>query len=348
MLAARNPIVNDRTYCLFTMPGLPESTRAFSLQGSTSVRGTGLFTARNATLKINPAASGHGIVFRRTDLPQSPPIPALWSHVTTDPRLPGRNTTLIADPSRPASPTNATIATVEHVLSALAGLGVMDALIEIDGPEVPIGDGSAWPFVEAIDQAGLVEIPGPGSAAIVVDRVIEVPDPRTPKGASGPVVVFEPSHDSSRASHADSSGGRNPAKHVGLWMSYELDYGLGTGIAPSAVGFAIDPQTYRREIAPARTFCLEHEARALRAAGLFQHLSPNEMLVLDATGQPIDNELRFPDEPARHKLLDLIGDISLAGLPIRARVTGRRSGHALNQRAAGLIRGKYSEQSPEN
>lgn len=324
------------------MQGHLASCSSNSLLAVAAVHGTGLFTARDATLTIKPAAPGHGIVFRRIDLPDSPPIPALCSHVTTDPRLPGRNTTLIADPSRPASPTNATIATVEHVLSALAGLGVTDAVIEVDGPEVPIGDGSALPFVEAIDRAGLEEAPVRGLAAIVMDRAIEVPDPRTPKGTSGPVVVFEPWPESSTALKSDSSGSRNPAKHAGLWMSYELDYGLGSGMPPSTVGFVIDPATYRREIAPARTFCLEHEARALRAAGLFLHVSPKEMLVLDTAGRPIDNELRFADEPARHKLLDLLGDLSLAGrgMPGRVvgRITGRRSGHALNQAAAGAIR----------
>jgi len=324
------------------MQGYLASCSSNSLLAVAAFRGTGLFTARDATLTIKPAAPGHGIAFRRVDLPDSPPIPALCSHVTTDPRLPGRNTTLIADPSRPASPSNATIATVEHVLSALAGLGVTDAVIEVDGPEVPIGDGSALPFVEAIDRAGLIEVSGVGTAAIVVDRAIEVPDPRTSKGTSGPVVVFEPWPESSTDLKFDSSGGRNPAKHAGLWMSYELDYGPGSGMPPSTVGFVIDPATYRREIAPARTFCLEHEARALRAAGLFLHVTPKEMLVLDAAGRPIDNELRFADEPARHKLLDLIGDLSLAGpgLPGRlvGRINGRRSGHVLNQAAAGAIR----------
>lgn len=297
-----------------------------SLSAAVMVRGAGLFTAHVSSLTIQPAAAGHGIVLRRVDLPDSPPILALCSHVTTDPRLPGRNTTLIADPSRPASPTNATIATVEHVLSALAGLGVTDAVIEVDGPEVPIGDGSALPFVEAIDRVGVVQISGAGPTAFVVDRVMEVLDSRTPPGEAGPKVVFEPA-------------GSGPG--CGLWMSYELDYGPSSGIARSTVGFVIDAATYRRQIAPARTFCLEHEARALRAAGLFQHLSPREMLVLDGAGRPIDNELRFSDEPARHKLLDLIGDLSLAGRAVRGRVTGWRSGHALNQAAAARIRAEF-------
>lgn len=296
------------------------STPAVSLRGPAVVRGTGLFTSRDATLTIRPAEAGHGFVFRRTDLPGSLPIPALAAHCTADPALPSRNTTLIADPRRPTSVSNPTIATVEHVLSALAGLGVTDALIEVDGPEVPIGDGSALPFVEAIDRAVLVELPTLASAAIVVARKVEVPDARTPPGESGPVVVFEPA--------AAGEHERGP------WLSYELDYGPGSGIARSTVAFSITPEAYRREIAPARTFCLDHEARSLQAAGFFARLTPRDLLVLDATGRPIDNAFRFADEPARHKLLDLLGDLTLAGRPIRGRVAARRSGHLLNQAAA--------------
>lgn len=315
--AARAHLLTLDETTLLAMPLVTHATPATSLRSPAVVHGTGLFTARDATITIRPAPAGHGLVFRRIDLPQSPPIPALATNGTNDPRLPGRNTTLIADPRRPASATNATIATVEHVLSALAGLGVTEAIVEIDGPEVPIGDGSALPFVEAIDRAGLVELPGSAVRAIELDRRIEVPDARTP---GGPVVLLEPAADLGPQS--------------GLWLSYELDYGPDSGIAPSTVAFSISPAIYRSEIAPARTFCLDHEARTLQAAGYFPHVTPRDLLVLDTKGQPIENEFRFADEPARHKLLDLLGDLTLAGRPLRGRVTARRSGHALNRAAA--------------
>ena len=115
--------------------------------------------------------------------------------------------------------------------------------------------------------------------------------------------------------------------------TYTLDYGPDSPIAPATAHWAGDPDRFEHEIAPARTFCLEREAQAMRQLGLFEHLSPQDMLVFGPRG-PIDNTLRFPDEPARHKLLDLIGDLALAGRPIRAKITAVRSGHALNHAAA--------------
>lgn len=271
------------------------------------VTGIGLFTGRAATATIAPAPPGTGIVFMRVDLPGRPVIPASIDRVVRDPaRLglpipsPARCTVLAAEDPR------AFVVTVEHVMSALAGLGVTDARIDLDGPELPAGDGSALPFTDAIVAVGMCENAS-GSEPIVVTRAIKVEDGR---------------------------GGRIEATPAGdTVMRYELDYGPGAAIAPHAAEWRYGGGDYAEAVAPARTFCLADEARAMRAAGLLTHLTPGDMLVIGPDG-PIDNAYRCADEPARHKLLDLIGDVALAGRPIRGRIVAHRSGHALNHELA--------------
>lgn len=274
------------------------------------VRGIGLFTARESTLTIHPAESGHGLKVHRTDMPYALPFEAHVQHVGQMPHLPGRNTVLMADPAVSPGSHNPFLATVEHVLSALAGLGITDALIECDGPEVPIGDGSALPFVQAIGAAGVHELAG------AISEITPTHTIRLGNEQGGTIEIY-------------------PRSDPGCEYEYTLDFGLGSPIPISTARFTTpDPAAYAASIAPARTFCLEHEARALTQAGLFKHLTPKDMLVLDAAGKPIENVLRFPDELARHKLLDLIGDLALSGGPIRARIIAKKSGHALNQSAA--------------
>jgi UDP-3-O-acyl N-acetylglucosamine deacetylase len=278
-----------------------------------------LFTATHSSLIIRPAPGGHGIVFRRTDLPDQPRIPAIITHLIPE----SRHTVLAADPSDRAaagSPAGAVVHTVEHILSALAAMGVTDALLDLHGPEVPIGDGSAALFTDAIAEAGVRELPampGTAPAPIRVRERIEVAD------RSAMIEVLPP------VGPGDC-----------LELEYRLDYGASSPIpAQRAVcrlthTAGADAAGYRREVAPARTFCLLEEAQAMQKMGLFRHLSPSDMLVIGEDGRPIDNELRFADEPARHKLLDLIGDLALAGRPIIGRVIASRSGHALNHEAA--------------
>lgn len=280
--------------------------RRATLARSISLSGVGLFSAQRGTLRLMPAPSGSGICFLRPG--QARPTPATIAHLSTLPAhtgvpaaIPGRNTTLADAPDAPRG-----FATVEHLLSALAGLGVHDAAVELDGPEVPIFDGSAEAFVRAIREAGVRHHPlGSPVHEITLQREVVVRDERS--GASV------------RAT---------PRAAPGASWSYTLSYGAGSPIPAQTARF--EPgQDYAAIVAPARTFCLDTEARAMQALGLFTHLSTRDMLVLDARGEPIDNALRFPDEPARHKLLDLIGDLALLGAPLRADVTADRSGHAL-------------------
>lgn len=276
-----------------------------TLSAPVRVEGPGLFTGRPARLSIEPSERG-GLRLA----PGGPDFPATIDHL--DPRpvhpafgaLPARCTSLARDPASPPAHT------VEHALAALAGLGVTDAVLRLEGDEVPIGDGSALPFVPAILSAGLRDLPGEAPAIVIRDR-IELRD-----GDAG--LVLEP--------------------FGGVEYRYELDYPPGSPIPTQSASWDGSPDAFISAIAPARTFCLRAEAEAMRRAGLFSHLSPREMLVLDADG-PIDNALRFPDEPARHKLLDLIGDLALAGGPIRGRIIARRSGHAMNHDAARVLAG---------
>lgn len=263
--------------------------------------GVGLFTGRRSTVTIRPSTNG-GITFAAG--PGA--IPASVHAVATDAaRTPfptgvaARNTTLVDGES-------AMIATVEHVLSALVGLEITDAAVLLDGAEIPIMDGSSEPIVDAIAAAG---------------GLIQLEGDVQPITLAAPIEVSGPNGSWIRAI---------PRSAPGWSCSYTIDYGGKGGIGRGTASWDGRAATYQVDVAPARTFCLRSEAEAMRARGLFTHLTPREMLVLDdATGSPIENTLRFPDEPARHKLLDLVGDLGLLGRPLQADVSAERSGHAL-------------------
>jgi UDP-3-O-acyl N-acetylglucosamine deacetylase len=280
-------------------PMIPRRTLAAPVE----VVGIGLFTGSHATLRIAPAEPGEGLTFRRAGA--EAPIPGrIDALAAPPPGAPARNTSLAAAPG-------AAILTVEHLLSALVGLNITEALIEVDGPEIPIGDGSAALFVEAIARAG--------------SRALE--------GMIEPLTI-------EREVSVESGGSRitaRPRTAPGCRYTYELDYGPGP-IGAQSAAYETDwsgagAERYAAEVAPARTFCLQAEAEAMRALGLFTSLTPRDMLVFGADG-PIDNALRFANEPARHKLLDLIGDLALVGRPLQMEITAVRAGHALNHAMA--------------
>jgi UDP-3-O-acyl N-acetylglucosamine deacetylase len=297
-----------------------------TIASSVELSGAGLFTAKPAKLRLRPlpAGIGRGIVFRRAEPAESASgsspgeaasvdIPARIERLAALPGLPGRNTVLAAAPRGPF------VVTTEHVLSALAGLGVTDCLIELVGDEVPMFDGSASPFTDAILRAGVVERSVQSADEIAASTPITLAEPIKVEGPHGSRIVL------------------SPRSSPGASFSYTLDY---TGV-PGAEGIVLqtarwggDSRSYMGEIAPARTFCLVPEATAMREAGLMRHVTPRDMLVLDSHGVPVENELRFDDEPARHKLLDLIGDLALVGRPIQADIAAFKSGHALNHEAA--------------
>lgn len=270
-----------------------------TLASPARVEGIGLFTGKQSAVVLHPAPTGHGIAFQRSDIAGSPPIQAIAANVIDRPR----RTALGMG--------GATVETVEHILSALAGLGIDNALIHVEGPEIPMGDGSASPFVDAITRAGITEQHAP----------------RTFIAPQAPISVHE----------GPATITYNPAAPLGprdgLELTYVLDYAEAAGLPRQAYTCTISPQHYAREVAPARTFSTQAEAEAASRAGMFAHVSPRDMLVIGPSG-PIDNTYRFTDEPARHKLLDLLGDLMLAGGPVAGRIVAVRSGHALNQSMA--------------
>jgi len=239
---------------------------------------------------VRPAPADHGVVFVRTDLPGRPTIPALADRVR-DTRL----ATVLGDDA------GATVSTVEHLMAALFGLGVDNAVVEIDGPETPIGDGSAADFVEAIDAAGVVVLEAPRRYLELLESV-EI---------------------------------EGPGKRVALVPAdrFELDVEIvfdAKAIGRQHLALAVDPASFRSEIAAARTFGFIAEVEQLRAAGLGRGASLENTIVID--GDAVMNPLAMqrPDDFVRHKTLDALGDLALAGHPIRGRYEASCAGHALN------------------
>jgi UDP-3-O-acyl N-acetylglucosamine deacetylase len=274
-------------------------------QPTRAISGTGLFSAQSATVVIEPRKAASGIVFTLN----GKTIPAHIDALSSRPvhpvfaQLKPRCTSIGDD--------DGTIATIEHVLSALAGLGVTDAVVDVRSEaqhaEIPIMDGSAKPFADACLEAGLCELSETIEPITVRER-IEVRD-------GDASIVIEASDTPSYA--------------------YSIDY-PGTPICSHTAEWDGDRASYIDKVAPARTFSLEHEANQMQSAGLFTHLSPRDMLVIGESG-PIENEYRVEHECAQHKLLDLIGDLALVGAPLLARVSAVRSGHALAHEAARAI-----------
>ncbi|MCX7381337.1 MAG: UDP-3-O-acyl-N-acetylglucosamine deacetylase [Alphaproteobacteria bacterium] len=265
--------------------------------------GVGVHTGRPCRLVLRPAPAGVGIVFRRVDLGVD--IPARFDHVI-DTRL----CTVLALPSR----REASVGTVEHVMAALAALGISNAIVEVDGPEVPILDGSAASFVFLIDCAGVQDQALP-------ERVIAVRRPvRVAQGDA--FVELRPA-----SGHAQMT----------IAMSIAFDDAV---IGQQSLSLRISEASFRREIAAARTFGRAAEVAALQEAGLALGGSLDNAVVVDGARVLNPGGLRMHDEFVRHKMLDAVGDIALAGAPVIGRVTAHKSGHALNNR---LLRALFAD-----
>ncbi len=243
-------------------------------------------------MELKPADVGSGLVFVRTDLPGHPEIPLSLGRIANQ----GRRTTLSAG--------DAEVHTVEHLFSCLAALGIDNLRVEISGSEMPGLDGSALPWLEVLKEAGVTE-QDEERETLDFDRelVVDFPD--------------------EAVSLVAIPGGE------GLRIDYTLDY-QNPAIPLQRLSLTLTPESFEREIAPARTFCLESEARALREEGLGKGATTQNTLVVGADGRPLETELRFPDEYVRHKVLDLIGDLYLLGLEFNGRILAIRSGHRAN------------------
>ena len=269
---------------------------ASTLESSVTVHGHGLHDGRPVQLTLRPGAVGSGVVFVRADLPGSPRIPAHVDHVQTTQLA----TTLGAH--------GASVSTVEHLLAALSALGVDDVEVSLDGPEVPILDGSAALWVEHIRRAGLVA-EARRRRVLVVEQEVEVRD-------------------------GDRWARLEPAPAFELVAFVDFRH---PAVPPQARRFVASPEAFVRELAGARTFGFARDVAAMRARGLALGGSLDNAVLVDADGIANPEGLRFPDELVRHKLLDAIGDLALLGLPLVGRYVGHKSGHMLNTRLASAL-----------
>jgi UDP-3-O-[3-hydroxymyristoyl] N-acetylglucosamine deacetylase len=270
-----------------------------TLKSPITFAGIGLHTGRRTRVTVNPASAEYGIWFRRTDLDgRDALIPARWDAV-----VPSRLCTKLSNG-------HAEVSTVEHLMAALAGCGIQNALIEIDGPEVPVMDGSAAPFVEGFVSRGLRELAAPVRAL----RILE------------PVEVFE----------GDSRATLSPCD------TFEIDFSI--DFTDSAIGrqekrLNMANGTFVRELCDSRTFCRSADVDAMRANGLALGGTLENAVVVEGDRVLSPGGLRHRDEAVRHKMLDALGDLALAGAPILGRYRGERAGHALTNR---LLRALYA------
>lgn len=263
-------------------------------------RGVGLHSGRSARLEIMPAPAGHGIVFERVDVGGENRVAAKWDHVT-----PSKLCTLLDNGA------GVTVSTVEHVMAALAGTGIHNALIRIDGPEVPILDGSSAPFVAGILDAGIASQAAP-LRAIRVIRPVEYRD-------------------------GDAWVRLDPADH--LEIDFHIDF------ADAAIGrqektLDMANGAFVRELMDSRTFCRQSDVDTMKANGLALGGTYFNAVVVDGEKILSPGGLRHADEAVRHKMLDAMGDLALAGAPLLARYTGNRAGHAMTNR---LLRALFAQ-----
>lgn len=273
------------------------SVNQHTLRKACLFEGKGLHTGAYSHMAVLPAPAGTGVVFRRTDLPGKPEVPALAEFVTST----ARSTTIARG--------EAVAVTIEHILSALTGMGVDNAVIELDQPEVPILDGSARLYAEAFLREGLEDQLVPREY-ITLPRPVEIRDE-----ASGSWVRVEPA-DAPSAEITVDFGSPVLGVQQARW-SPETDYAAG--------------------IAPCRTFCFYREIEMLLKSNLIKGGDLDNALVITDDGY-MGNQPYFPDECGRHKMLDLLGDFRLTGGWLKACITAYKPGHNINTQAAKALR----------
>ncbi|MCB0265113.1 MAG: bifunctional UDP-3-O-[3-hydroxymyristoyl] N-acetylglucosamine deacetylase/3-hydroxyacyl-ACP dehydratase [Calditrichia bacterium] len=300
-----------------------------------SFTGIGLHTGERSTITFKPAPENYGIVFHRTDQENSVEVPALVDYVVQDNSIDSlRGTNLEKDGSR--------IYTVEHVLAAVAGLEIDNLLIELSAGEPPVGDGSAMPYVNVLLEAGIIEQDAPKNYLVVEETLHFQNDKR------GIDMVALPLDDLRMTVMVDYQNPALGSQHSGL--------------------FSLENE-FVTEFAPARTFCFLHEVEMLLDQGLIKGGSQNCAVVIcdkelgdinepkikkalnmegdvfvGENGLLNNRKMRFPNEPARHKLLDLLGDLFLVGAPIKGQILAARPGHQSNIELARRLREVYKKQ----
>jgi UDP-3-O-[3-hydroxymyristoyl] N-acetylglucosamine deacetylase len=271
-----------------------------TLKSSVSCLGVGLHSGKPVQLTLNPAPIDTGIIFHRTDLAADALIPARWDRVVDT-----RMCTAIGNGN------GAIVGTIEHLMAALAGCGIDNATVDVGGPEVPIMDGSSRPFVDMVASAGVVNQDKPRRVIRVLKTV------------------------------SVSSGNGEARLSPGPCLSLDVAIDFASGaVAKQALSIGVVNGSFPRELASARTFGFLHEVEELWAAGLAKGGSLDNAVVV--SGDKVLNEggLRFEDEFVRHKMLDAVGDLYLAGAPIIGQFHGVRSGHATNN---ALLRALFAD-----
>ncbi|MDG1521372.1 MAG: UDP-3-O-acyl-N-acetylglucosamine deacetylase [Yoonia sp.] len=263
-----------------------------TLKSVVTFEGIGLHTGAAVTLVLRPAPANTGIVFRRVDLPDQPMLPAIWDQIVVSPL----NTRLMnAD--------GVIVSTVEHLMAAFAGTGLHNVIVDIDGPEVPIMDGSAAAFVRTIVDTGLTRLSAPLYAIEILRDVLVV------DGAS-----------SAKLSPATS-----------LQIAFDIDF-ADAAIGHQAKTLNMANGAFVRELCDSRTFCRSADVDVMRANGLALGGTLENAVVVDGDQVLSPGGLRHADEAVRHKMLDALGDLYTAGAPIFGRYDGVRAGHAMTNR----------------
>ncbi|CRX37840.1 UDP-3-O-acyl-N-acetylglucosamine deacetylase [Estrella lausannensis] len=265
--------------------------------------GIGIHTGRLVSIRFVPAAAGKGIVFKRVDLPGQPEIPALVEYAAET----ARSTSIGLDSIR--------IHTVEHVLAAIHANRIHNLTIELTNIEPPVGNGSSDVFVEMIEQAGIEELDSPEFC----------------------LSVQQPIYHSEKDIHVVALPGS------GFKVSYTLDYPETPAIKSQYRSFDITAESFKKEIASCRTFALYEEVATLMDRGLIKGGSLDNAVMIKGDAIFSKGGLFFPDEMVRHKILDLIGDLTLVGYPINAHIIAIRSGHAANVALAKKLIGSLRE-----
>lgn len=263
-----------------------------TLKSSVNFDGIGLHSGAGARVVIRPAPAFHGIVFRRVDLPDQPLLPARWDQVVVSPL----NTRLV-------NVDGVIVSTIEHLMAALAGCGVHNALVDIDGPEVPILDGSSAAFVREIVNVGLNRLSAPLRAIEVLEEVI--------------------------VTDGQSVAKLTPA--TTLQIDFAIDF-VDPAIGQQHKTMNLANGSFVRELCDSRTFCRAVDVDTMRANGLALGGTLHNAVVVDGDQVLTPGGLRHPDEAVRHKMLDALGDLYTAGAPILGRYTGIRAGHAMTNR----------------
>lgn len=264
-----------------------------TIKSEGKITGRGLFGGKETRVVFRPAPADCGVVFVRADVGEPVRISAVAPNLAER----SRRTTIKKG--------SVSVEAIEHCLAVVGALEIDNLIIEIDGSEMPAPDCSSAEYFKVLKRTGLVEQQAGQHKEFVITKPISI-------------------------TAGDASIYALPYADDGLNITYDLDYHGHTGIGRQIFSCRVTPEGFEKNLAPARTFLLEAEAKQFQARGIGTHLGPRDILVIGSDG-PIKNSFRFPDECVRHKIADLIGDLELVGRAVKGRIVAYKSGHSLNQ-----------------